>query len=709
MKKFYFVIILLSCAFQNFAQTENKFELSSIRFAGNSSISSSELEQVIISKESPGWFSQFLSRFTSFGDKAVFFDSLQINSDIQALKYYYQSKGFFKTEISSRYSLDSAENAAYLEYDIKESQPAFFRNFKIGGLENLSADLKTTIDENSGVDSTVRYNDQFVTNTKNWIVAYLKDHGYMLVKSDRPVLLVDTLLNRVDVELKIDTGKRYKISEVSTVKKGEGSEYIEDTLLKEIVNINPDSYYNYYDIQRAQVRLFRTDLFTGVNIYGVISDTVRNTVPLNISVDVGKLNELAPELIVNNEDNVFNLGIGLSYSKKNFLGDARKFTISSSAAAQNIIEFIGNPTLSDTTLHGYADARVIIEQPFLFGRTINTKFETYVTLQKRKREYNSTLYGGKLTLDFELPQFTYFNAFNTYFNVERSKYIYQKPYLVSLTSLYLQRNTPGLSKAEADSIAQGIINTEIGTELSSQSTNAYLGFNLGSNQTNDVFFPTSGNSVSILLEDANSIPYLISRLFKSDFDRPLYFKSIFTSSLFLPVYDSKVSALALKFKIGQIFTYRGDKGYIPLNQRLYAGGSNSVRGWGSRELVPSDAPITSIQNLPQEDLEALLTKGAATGGFFIMEGSVETRNRLFGKFGSAVFLDWGNTWNGYENFRLDQVAVAAGFGIRFYSDFAPIRVDFGMKMYDPNDRRSIFKKGFWNEVMQFHIGIGEAF
>ena len=133
-----------------------------------------------------------------------------------------------------------------------------------------------------------------------------------------------------------------------------------------------------------------------------------------------------------------------------------------------------------------------------------------------------------------------------------------------------------------------------------------------------------------------------------------------------------------------------------------------MRGWGTRELVPTNQLIT-LSEVNADDIEAFLAKGAPTGGFFLLEGSFETRNRLIGKFGSALFIDYGNTWNSMKEFRYDEIAVAAGFGLRYYSDFAPIRIDFGIKIYDPVKKRNTFKEIFWKNLLQFHIGIGEAF
>lgn len=706
MRKILFNIIITFSLLS--AQTISQVELKSIEFTGNNSISSSELSSVILSKESPGKFSQFLNSISSFGNPPNYFDSLLIPLDLQAIQSLYITRGFFKIKVSSEYRID--EKGAYLKYIINESTPVKFRSFVLTGLENkIPGEFLDVINDYVKVDTGIVYSDAFLEDRKNYTLTYLRDHGFMLATHDQPTLIIDTLINRADVIINFNPGKRYIISDILTVRTGVGMDYVKDQLLKEIVGIKPGMYYSHYDIQRGQVRLYRTELFNSAIMNAIISDTIGNKVPLNISADIGMLHELSPEIIINNEDNTFNLGLGLSFVKKNFLGDARKLTISTSAAAQNISEFIKQPAFNDSTVFGYTDSRLSIEQPFLFGRPINTKIETYFTLQKRRNEYNSTLYGAKLSFDIELAQFTYLNALSIYFNVERSEYKYKRNYLIDLLSRFYQRIPDyQFSQKETDSLATNFVDEELGGQLFSRSTNTLLGIIMGANKTDDVFFPTSGYSLSLLVEESNSIPYLISNVFGGSFNRPLYFKLLGTGSFFLPFYTSKENSFGIKIKAGQIFNYHGDKSDISLNQRFYAGGSNSVRGWSTRQLVPIE-PLLSLENPTQEDLEAILAKGAATGGFFLFEGSFESRNRLFGKFGSAIFIDYGNTWNSVKEFRLNQIAVAGGFGLRYYSDFAPIRLDFGIKLYDPSDKRSISSKKFLKELVQFHIGIGEAF
>ena len=707
MKTKYFLVLFFTISFFTFAQSDKRYELSEIKFIGNDAFSSSDLKALVLSKESPNWLYQSLNKISSIGGKAIYFDSLLIPNDIKALKGFYQSKGYFKTRITAHYNLDTSDNEAVLTYSIQESKPAYFKTFVVKGLEWIAPSFQETLAEYMRADTTSVYEDVIVDEKKNFIINFLRDHGYMLIQVDRPDIVIDTMKNYVDVELKFNTGLRYKVGEIFTTRTGKGFDLVDDELLREVVGLTPGYWYSNYDIQRGQVRLFRTNLFSSASVNSIIADTVGNVVPIDITADIGLMHEISPEIIINNEDNTFNLGLGLNLTKKNFFGGARKVTLSTSVAAQNVSEFLHNPSFADSAFYGYADARLTIEQPFLFGELINTKLETYFTAQKRKLEYNSALYGLKFSLDFELPQNTYFNSFNTYFNIERSEYTYKPEYFRTVFSLFFQRN--GFTKISADSVASASVDSMSTEDFISKSTNAVLGFNLGTNKTDDIFFPTSGYTLSFLVEDGNSIPYLISRLAKAEFERPLFLKTIFTSTVYLPFYSSNVNSFGLKFKIGQIFTYRGDSSNIPLNQTLYGGGSNSVRGWASRKLVPSITKYTIGANPTQADIEALFTKGEFTGGYFLMEGSIETRNRLIGRIGTALFIDYGNVWNSIKEVRFDGIAIAAGFGLRYYSDFAPFRIDFGLKVYDPLDRRPISQKQFWRDVLQFHIGIGEAF
>lgn len=635
------------------------------------------------------------------GGKAIYFDSTMVPNDIEALKNFYRKNGFYKAKISAAYVLDHDDLTAHLTFNIQEGIPIILKKISVTGINLIAPEFQETIKKNTEIDSQTIYRDAIVESKRDFIVNFLKDHGHMLAQADRPKVEIDTMKNTADVRINIIPLERYRISNIIVSKTGPGMEDVTDDLLIELVGIKKESWYSYSDTQRGLVRLYRTNLFNGTNIYGVIADTAGIHVPISISADIGMMNELSPEIIANNEDNTFNLGIALNYYRKNFLGEARKFTTSTSIAVQNIGEFLKKTSFTDSTFYGYVDARVSLEQPLLFGQSINTKLEAYATRKKERDNYNSTLYGAKLSLDFELPENVYLSYFNSFINIEQSEYEFQEAYLIrNLKAAYIRAEVNALT---ADSLA----NANVKGPIYSNGTTEILGFSFGASKTNDPIYPNSGYSLSFVVEESNSIAALFSKLIKSDFNRPQSFKLVATTTFFPEIFSSRESVFGMKLKIGNIFTYQGNKADIPLNQRLYSGGSNSVRGWSTRKLVPKQQLLPSKDFSPQ-DLDDII-KGSELGGFFLLEGSIETRQKFMGNFGAALFVDFGNTWNGINEFKINDIAVAAGVGFRFYSDYVPFRIDVGLKIYDPNDTRSIFKKTFFGEIWQIHFGIGEAF
>ena len=92
---------------------------------------------------------------------------------------------------------------------------------------------------------------------------------------------------------------------------------------------------------------------------------------------------------------------------------------------------------------------------------------------------------------------------------------------------------------------------------------------------------------------------------------------------------------------------------LPPSLRFYAGGDQSVRGYGYKELGPVDS------------------SGVVVGGRYLLDGSVELERRLTSMWSVAAFYDVGNAFDDIE----DDLKQGAGVGVRMSLPFGQIRMD----------------------------------
>ncbi len=136
--------------------------------------------------------------------------------------------------------------------------------------------------------------------------------------------------------------------------------------------------------------------------------------------------------------------------------------------------------------------------------------------------------------------------------------------------------------------------------------------------------------------------------------------------------------LAGRIKVGGIRS-NDDHEFVPFEDRFYAGGSASVRGWARAGLGPT------------------ADDGTPLGGYSLFEGSVAIRFPIWGIVSGAMFSDFGNVWTESYSFPLDDLRYSAGFGIRVSTPIGPVRLDVARPIFDDET------------TWQFHISVGEAF
>jgi outer membrane protein assembly complex protein YaeT len=152
-----------------------------------------------------------------------------------------------------------------------------------------------------------------------------------------------------------------------------------------------------------------------------------------------------------------------------------------------------------------------------------------------------------------------------------------------------------------------------------------------------------------------------------------------TESQFFPL--AKTTSLAASFRTGWMTPSDGTA-VIPIQERFFNGGENTVRSFQEDELGPKDV------------------NGAPIGGESFTVFSTELRQMLTSRLQLALFGDAGNVTIAHQDyFQFDGMRYAVGFGFRYVLPIGPIRADSAFNP-DPHPGEAQFV---------FHFSVGMAF
>lgn len=127
---------------------------------------------------------------------------------------------------------------------------------------------------------------------------------------------------------------------------------------------------------------------------------------------------------------------------------------------------------------------------------------------------------------------------------------------------------------------------------------------------------------------------------------------------------------------------------LPPNKRFYGGGSGSIRGYGFQKIGPLDKKLVPL------------------GGQSMFETGAELRHRFSESMGGVIFLEGGNVWNKDIINAKKEMLWGTGFGLRYYTTYAPIRIDLAFPL---KRRKAVGEKKSYDSPYQFYVSVGQAF
>jgi outer membrane protein insertion porin family len=587
--------------------------------------------------------------------------------------------------VSGQARLDSGSQRIDVSFTIEEKKRSVVESVHMLGLAGVSADVADKIFKEPLIQKGMPYERAAASAEIRRVLDILANNGYPSARFDYDSSGAFRALSTGNFLLKFtfDTGRRYAFGEIA-VRVEPPRDDITDNLALRQLDFQKGDLYSREKQLSSERNLNRLGLFETASVdHAPLSDsTASSLIPMEVVVRPRSRNELSPEVLVSDENNEFNLGVGLAFTNRNFLGDGRMFTARTRVRTQSISRVFSGGSFNDTTMVGAAELQFQILQPYLFTRTLSGSWTMALTADKQKF-YILSILKNKIGLTKQFATYTYGSLEWT---LERVR-----PEIV-----------PGTPQPEKVIAALG--------QADQSQFNSILTLALQRDKTNDIFSPTAGFFTGMTLEESGILPKLLPGIV-SGLPFTQYYKITLLGRWYRDLTSTGFNVFALKLRTGYQDKYgesRSEDVSIPLNRRFFAGGSGSIRGWRARELGA----------MP----EALLP----FGGNFIFEGSAELRVNHFRGFGKLLYLrleniwgvyfvDFGNLWSDIADFRMRDVAVAAGIGFRYETYFGPFRIDYGVRVYDPKGpagSQTIFKRRFLGETVSngvFHFGIGHAF
>ncbi len=215
-----------------------------------------------------------------------------------------------------------------------------------------------------------------------------------------------------------------------------------------------------------------------------------------------------------------------------------------------------------------------------------------------------------------------------------------------------------------------------------------FGVSILRDRTDQLLDPSSGNQLRLELRSGSTS---LDTAQRTRFNRALFEGSVYKTT--------GAHTFAARMQLAAVlegFSTHGATAYVPPEERLYAGGPNSVRGFSQNLLGPVvyivDRFVTmedTVDGTPTQvyaaDSTSRVRQYSPTGGNTLIVANAEWRVRLpsfGGNVQIATFVDAGQVWNRpQQRFQRSDLRVTPGMGVRVRSPIGPLRVDVAYNGY----------------------------
>lgn len=675
------LIVLIFTVAHTHAQGTEGYEIDKIVFEGNRSINEEQLRSVLMLRETPSKFWKFIYRHISeaVGQAPEYFDPVVFTADYHRLKQFYERHGFFTATIDTALHVNTEEKTVTINYRINEGKRSSIDTIIYRGLDDLPHDVYGALFKEPSIKVGDPYELDRLEGELRRIVTILANSGYVHARVERVEAKRYASTNNFTVVYAFQPGDRFRFGTITVVYDTTSRERLHPAIILRHLDFTEGEYYSEEKKVQSERNLNRLGVFDVSRIENLTTEEMHetHTVPVLVTVRTRSFQELAPEIGINDENNAFNVSFGVGYSHRNLLGGAQNFTTSLRMSIQSIHTFqikklFSDDRLKDSSLVAKVDWNMQFVQPYFIN--------------------NRTIFRVALTASIDKQRAYYLPVLRWQTGVTTQAATFTKVFL----DWNLEYSNPTALATQADTV--------IG--LYERQLNSIITFTIQRDKRNDIFYPSSGFFHSLTLEEAGFLPRTVGPLINNTIPYSQYIKTVVFGYWYWDPTKREKFIWAAKAKVGAAFLYGHAAANLPLTQRFFAGGSGSMRGWKARSLGVVQRRDLGGNALVEGSIEGRWNPLQNAGSFLFFDAS---------KFSFVGFIDAGNMWSRPAEIRFSQISMDIGIGLRYNTVAGPIRFDFGMRLYDPDQPKGnqwIFQRRFFKETVAsgvFHLGVGHTF
>jgi translocation and assembly module TamA len=465
------------------------------------------------------------------------------------------------------------------------------------------------------------------------LLSALQEQGYAFAQVDSPVAYEAADAPVLDLSFQVVAGHKVNIGDIHV----EGLQRVHERLVRGRLLLHTGDLYKPSAIEAA-----RRDLL-GLNVFGQVSVQVGSKPDESGGVPITfKIRERLRHAISVSAAYSSDLGGsgGVTWTDRNVFGNAEQLSISA-----QIINLGG----ADTTGTGY-DTSVKYLIPEFMHRDQSLQFAVSA-IKQQLQAYDQTAKTASATLSRKLSSIWTVNAG------------------VSTTDEQILQVINASPSASGGFVADAPVKFNY--------TLIALPFSVVYDSTNlptALEDPTHGFRGSFSLTPTLAIGHPNATFLISQLKVATYYD---LHNLF-PVEPGR-SVIAVRALVG--LAQGAGEFSLPPDQRFYAGGTSTIRGYGYQLVGPT---FPNTRN--------------PTGGTAIAATGVEFRQRLYSNWGVVAFMDAGQVSASVKPLP-DDTRFGTGAGMRYYTPIGPIRFDVAV----PVGRRA------GEDSFEVYIGLGQAF